>query len=98
MTIVSHVKLKAGEEPAWDEAFRERAAAARDQPGFVSVQLCIPLNAVDERVVIGTWQTRADWEAWHNHEAFVDTRRRLEEIDEEKTGDWWHEVLLHEHV
>jgi heme-degrading monooxygenase HmoA len=97
MTIVSHVRIKPGEETAWDEVFRDRARAAREQPGFVSVQLSIPIDAPNERVIIGTWESRADWEAWHTAEPFQETRRRLEEVDEEKQRDWWHEVVLEEH-
>jgi hypothetical protein len=40
MTIVTHVRL--AKEPAWDDAFRKRAAAASKQPGWVAVQLFIP--------------------------------------------------------
>jgi heme-degrading monooxygenase HmoA len=96
MTIVSRVRIKEGDEPTWDDVFRERASAAREQPGFVSVQLAIPLDAPDERVVIGSWQTRADWEAWHNHDAFVETRKRLEAVEEEKAQERWHEVIVYE--
>jgi heme-degrading monooxygenase HmoA len=96
MTIVSRVRVKEGEAPAWDEAFRERAAAASKQPGFVTMQLCMPVGALDERVVIGTWQTRADWEAWHNDPTFVETRGRLEQTDDEKTYEEWYEVVLRE--
>ena len=97
MTIVTHVRIREGQEPAWDEAFRERAAAAREQPGFVAVQLCIPLDAPNERVIIGTWRTRADWEAWHGNEAFRETRRRLEQVaDDEQQAERWHEVVLEE--
>jgi heme-degrading monooxygenase HmoA len=94
MTVVTHVRIKPGQEPAWDEAYRERVAAAGDQPGFVAVQLCIPVDSMNERVIIGTWETRADWEAWHGAEPFLETRRRLEEVDEKRKSTWWHEVVL----
>lgn len=96
MTIVSRVRVRPGEEQAWEEVFRERAAAARDQRGFVAVQLAVPVDAPEERVIIGTWESREDWEAWHGHESFVETRRQLEEVDDEKAQDRWHEVVLHE--
>ena len=96
MTIVTHLCLESGREPEWDAAFRERIAAARTQPGWVAVQLCIPADALNERVVIGTWQTRADWEDWHGSEAFQETRRRLEQVDDDRRREWWHEVLLEE--
>ena len=31
MTIVTHVRIREGQEPAWDEALRERVAAARER-------------------------------------------------------------------
>jgi heme-degrading monooxygenase HmoA len=96
MTVVTHVRIKEGQEPAWDEAYGERVRAARDQPGFVAVQLCIPVDAMNERVIIGTWESRADWEAWHNAEPFLETRRRLEDVDEKRKSIWWHEVVLEE--
>jgi heme-degrading monooxygenase HmoA len=97
MTIVSYIAVQEGQEPAWDEALRERIDAAREQPGFVAVQVAIPIDSPNERVIIGTWQTRANWEAWHNHERFVETRRRLEEVDETKSRESWYEVVFEEH-
>src|SRR5262249_48078148 len=58
MTIVTRVKLKEGSEPRWDAAMRERLEAARSQPGWIAGQVAIPVDALDERVIIGTWQTR----------------------------------------
>ena len=61
MTIVTRVKLREGCEPRWDAAMRERLEAARNQTGWIAGQVAIPVDALDERVIIGTWQTRADW-------------------------------------
>jgi heme-degrading monooxygenase HmoA len=96
MTIVTHVRVKAGHEPAWDAALRSRIETAKSQPGFVSVQLCAPLDAMNERVIIGTWETRADWEAWHGTPEFQQTRQELEEPESKTRQESWHEVLLAE--
>jgi heme-degrading monooxygenase HmoA len=93
MTIVTHVRLKPGAEPEWDAAMRERMLAARDQPGWVGGQLLIPLDGLDRRLIAGTWQTRAHWEAWHNDPAFETTRRRLEGLEAAPAEHWWHEVV-----
>jgi heme-degrading monooxygenase HmoA len=93
MTIVTHVKLKEGAEPEWDGAMRERLAAAADKPGWIGVQLVMPLDKLNERVIIGTWQTRADWEAWHRDPAFEKTRQQLEGLEAGPPQEWWHEVL-----
>jgi hypothetical protein len=44
-------------------------------------------------VIVGTWQTRADWEAWHKDERFTETRRRLEGLEVGRQQEWWHEVI-----
>jgi len=96
MTVVAHIKIAQGQEPDWDAAMRERVVAAQEQRGFVSVQLCIPADALDERVVIGTWESRADWEAWHESEPFRITRERMDRYEIERKREW-HEVVLAEH-
>jgi heme-degrading monooxygenase HmoA len=93
MTIVTHVTLKEGSEPEWDAAMRDRLAAAADKPGWVGGQLLMPLNRLNRRVIVGTWQTRADWEAWHQDPAFAETRQRLEGLEQGEAENWWHEVL-----
>ena len=93
MTIVTHVTLREGSEPEWDAAMRDRLAAAADKPGWVGGQLLMPLNRLNRRVIIGTWQTRADWEAWHLDPAFAETRQRLEGLEQGEAENWWHEVL-----
>jgi heme-degrading monooxygenase HmoA len=93
MTIVTHVTLKEGVEPDWDAAMRERLAAAADKPGWISGQLMMPLDRLNKRVIVGTWQTRADWEAWHLDPAFEQTRKRLEGLETGPAEHWWHEVL-----
>ena len=74
MTIITRVTLKEGSEPTWDAAMRERMTAAREQPGWIGGQIMIPLDGPNRRVIIGTWQTRAHWEAWHSDPKFTATR------------------------
>jgi heme-degrading monooxygenase HmoA len=94
MTIVTHVTLKEGSEPEWDAAMRERLSAARNQRGWIGGQLLMPLDGLNKRVIVGTWQTRADWEAWHNDETFAETRKRLQGLEASTPEQWWHEVVL----
>lgn len=97
MTIVTQCSIEPGQEPAWDTAFHQRVEAAKKQPGWVAVQLCIPADAVNERVIIGTWETRAYWEAWHASGSFQMTREHMEGSELEDRREWWHEVILEEH-
>ena len=94
MTIVTRVTLRQGSEPEWDDAMRQRLAAAKDQPGWIGGQLLMPLDRLDQRVIVGVWQSRADWEAWHAEETFRATRARLEGLEAAPGEHAWHEVLL----
>jgi heme-degrading monooxygenase HmoA len=96
VTVVTRVRIRSGQEAEWDRAFTERVHAAREQHGFELVQLCSPQTAPSERVIVGTWQTRDDWKAWHDNEAFQETRRRLEEVDEEQESSDWYEFVVEE--
>lgn len=93
MTVITHVSLKPGSEPDWDQAMRERLSAAQAQGGCVSAQLLMPLDGMSLRVIVGTWSTRADWEAWHNDPAFQETRERMEGLREKPDDMQWFEVL-----
>ncbi|HLJ08966.1 MAG TPA: antibiotic biosynthesis monooxygenase [Acidimicrobiia bacterium] len=94
MTVITRVSLREGTEPEWDEAMRERLGAARDQPGWVGGQMLIPLEGLNQRIIVGTWMTRADWEAWHDDPAFQETRNRMEELQAQPDEMEWFEVAI----
>jgi heme-degrading monooxygenase HmoA len=97
MTVMTETILRKGKEPQWDEAYRRRAEAVTDQDGWISLQLLIPLDAPNKRVVLGTWRTRADWEAWHTSDVFRETREQMDAAEEvEERQDRWFEVVTHE--
>jgi len=85
--------LREGSEPEWDATMRDRLAAAYDRPGWIGGQLLIPLDALNKRIIIGTWETRAAWEAWHNDPGFTATRLQLEGLETAPSQHWWHEVI-----
>jgi heme-degrading monooxygenase HmoA len=73
MTIVTHVHLKEGVARDWDAVMRTRLSAAKKRPGWVGGQLLRPADRQDRRVIVGTWKSRADWEAWHHDPQFTET-------------------------
>jgi heme-degrading monooxygenase HmoA len=93
MTVITHVAVKEGSEPEWDAIMRDRLDAARDRRGWLGGQLLIPLEALNERLIVGTWETRADWEAWHEDEAFQEARERLDGLQVAQRESVWYEVL-----
>jgi heme-degrading monooxygenase HmoA len=96
MTVITEVTLKAGSEPEWDAAMRDRLTAAHGRPGWVGGQLLMPLRDQNKRVVVGTWRSRADWQAWHEDEAFTESRARMSGLQEGDSAMSWHEVVIEE--
>src|SRR5688500_8801420 len=93
MTVITRTILREGTEQEWDAAMRERLETARGRRGWIGGQLLIPLERLNERVIVGTWETRADWEAWHSDETFRETRERMEGLEEQPSDTAWHEVV-----
>lgn len=93
MTLITRVVLKEGTEPEWDATMRERLEMAKTKPGWVAGQLLMPLDSLNHRLIVGTWQTRAEWEAWHEDEGFAETRKRLEGLQQAPSETSWYEVI-----
>jgi heme-degrading monooxygenase HmoA len=93
MTVITRVTLLAGAEPEWDESMRQRIEAAHGQAGWIGGQVLIPVEGLNQRVIVGTWETRSDWQAWHEDPAFQDTRKRMEGLQEGPDEMEWFEVV-----
>jgi heme-degrading monooxygenase HmoA len=93
MTVITTSKLKEGADQQWDAAIRERFQSAQGHPGWVSGQLLTPLEAPDSRVLVGTWGTKDEWEAWHTDPAFIDQRGTLEALEAEPSTSVWYTVV-----
>lgn len=57
-------------------------------------QLLRQSDKPDRRVIVGTWKTQADWEAWHHDLQFAATRQRLDGLESAPAEHWWHDVVL----
>ncbi|MEV7476013.1 antibiotic biosynthesis monooxygenase family protein [Pseudarthrobacter oxydans] len=80
ITVVSTMQLESNSENEWDQLLRERFKSAHDKAGWISGQLLASAGAPSTRVIIGTWRSRSDWEAWHEDPAFLASRTRLGEL------------------
>jgi heme-degrading monooxygenase HmoA len=83
LTVITETIVKPGREADWEVAYRERAAAARDQDGWVELQLLVPLDDRRRRLVVGTWRDRDAWDQWHTTAtgpAHARTSRRRDRI------------------
>jgi heme-degrading monooxygenase HmoA len=97
VTIITKVTLREGTEPKWDGIMQERLEAAREQPGWVGAHILVPVDAGNQRVIVGCWESRADWEVWHADETFQQTRTQLDGLEAGPGEETWHEVIAEEH-
>ncbi|MGY1638591.1 antibiotic biosynthesis monooxygenase family protein [Geodermatophilus sp. SYSU D00742] len=86
-------RLRPGGEAEWDAAMRARFDSARERPGWISGQLLTSDDEDSIRVIVGTWRSREDWEAWHADPAFLDQRATLERLEEEDNRVAWFRVV-----
>ena len=53
LTVMTETAVKSGREADWDRAYHERAADARNQPGWVDLHLLVPVDDPSKRIVVG---------------------------------------------
>ena len=93
MTVLTTSKLRPGSQEEWDAAMRERFEYAQRMPGWVSGQLLTPEDDPLSRVIVGTWNSREDWMAWHDDPAFLDKRTVLEGLESAPNVTRWFAVV-----
>jgi len=93
MTVMTTTRLRPGQEAEWDAAMRARFYSARERPGWISGQLLTSDDESSNRVIVGTWRSREDWEAWHSDPAFLDQRATLRHLEEEPSRSEWFRVV-----
>lgn len=91
--VITRVVLNTGAGPGWDAAMRDRMAAAESSPGWVAGSILTPVDDRNARLIVGLWETRAAWEAWHHDPAFRETAQRLEGLERDTGEGAWHEVV-----
>ncbi|MFC9839056.1 antibiotic biosynthesis monooxygenase family protein [Rhodococcus sp. NPDC127530] len=93
MTIVTRVTLRAEGVHQWDRVMHARLEAAREKPGWVSAQLLKGVDQPLERAIVGVWNSKKDWAAWHHDETFRATREQLAGLEDCAAESTWFEVV-----
>ncbi len=60
-------------------------ARVSDQPGYISGETLTRLDNPGERLVISTWETENDWNAWLNHSERIHVQNKIDNLLGEKT-------------
>ena len=93
--VVGRFSLRPGAEATWDAAFQERIEQAASAPGWLGVAAWAPVAEPSERVVVGRWRSKADYETWALTESYLRTKVTLDSC---QTGapdiEWFRSVTI----
>ena len=67
-------------------------ALTLSQPGYIYGETLKRLDREDECMVISTWRSREDWEAWHNNDERINIQNEIDNLLGEKTDYAIYEV------
>jgi heme-degrading monooxygenase HmoA len=91
--VITRVLLNDGAASEWEATMRDRMTAAESSPGWIGGSILRPEGEEFARLILGLWETRADWERWHDDPAFRDTAERLKGLESDAGTATWHEVV-----
>jgi heme-degrading monooxygenase HmoA len=93
MTVISTMEMQSGATAEWERLIQERFQSAHRREGWVSGQLLVSEDTPDIRVIVGTWRSKEDWQAWHEDPEFLESRGRLDALQPSGHAPVWYEVI-----
>ena len=83
ITVANRIFVAPEYAEAFEERFRTRPGLVDSMPGFILNQVLRPTQEGDPYVVFTVWESRADFEAWTQSEAFAQVHARAGTIPKE---------------
>lgn len=80
--VCNRISINPEHVDVFEERFRSRAGLVDTMPGFVAFQLLRPVKSGDSYIVMVTWQSKADYQAWMKSQAFKDGHARAGTLPE----------------
>jgi heme-degrading monooxygenase HmoA len=68
--VMNRIPINREYKAQFEERFTQRAREVDKMPGFVRNQVLRPANPDDPYIVLTVWQSKENFEAWVNSEAF----------------------------
>lgn len=57
------------------------------------MELLIPQDDPNKRVVVGTWGSKEDWANWHETDSFKRTREVMNQLSKQDGNERWFDVV-----
>jgi heme-degrading monooxygenase HmoA len=92
-SVITRVVVNEGAESDWEAVMRDRMSAAESFSGWIGGSILAPEDDTDARLILGLWETRAAWEAWHEAPAFRETAERLQGLERDPGKPSWNTIV-----
>jgi heme-degrading monooxygenase HmoA len=83
--VVITRKVTGGKEEDLLPFLRELRSKAMEQKGYISGETLKGINDPDEFMVISTWRSLEDWNAWTSNPGRMEIQEKIDAILEQKT-------------
>jgi heme-degrading monooxygenase HmoA len=93
--VLGRVSIRADSASEWDSQWLERAEGARRFPGWKGAELLVPVDRPNERVIVGWWATREDFDHWRSSSEWESGEEQLRQHQLGSPEIEWHEVRTH---
>ncbi|NIS67603.1 MAG: antibiotic biosynthesis monooxygenase [Proteobacteria bacterium] len=78
--VIIERKVKEGRQSEMISILRELRALALPRRGYISGETLRSKDDPSAYIVISTWESVEDWEAWRNHPERNEVSKRLEQV------------------
>lgn len=95
ITVANRIYVNPDYVEQFEDNFRNRAGLVDKMPGFISNQLLRPVKADEPYIVFTVWESRAEFDAWVQSDAFKQGHARSGSLPKEAFTQPSH-VELHE--
>jgi heme-degrading monooxygenase HmoA len=83
ITVMNRIAVQPEYAQQFEARFLDRARLVDEMPGFVSNQVLRPVNPGDPYIVLTLWNSREEFEAWTNSDAFIKGHARSGSLPKE---------------
>ncbi|GAA5416609.1 heme-degrading monooxygenase HmoB [Paraliobacillus ryukyuensis] len=73
--VCNHIPVTQEGMETFEERFQNRARKVEDEPGFVAIRVCRPLNS-DTYVIITFWQSEEAFTIWQQSNAYKEAHKK----------------------
>jgi heme-degrading monooxygenase HmoA len=90
--VLGRVIVRSDSAAEWEAKWSARAEGARQFPGGGGAELLMPVDHPDERVIVGWWTTRENFDHWRASPDWEASEQQLQKLQGGAPEIHWYEL------